>query len=164
MSPVFLANPREEELAQGDLLESVEFFRPKAGTYKDNVWAPGLVLSHSCDFTKFSADRARDKPNLDLFPLLVAPLVRAAQIPDAGTRGHARAGKMARYFCLPADGPLSDEEHFVDFWFIQPAAVEELLGIRRLASMTDGWQRYLQRGIDRFFSWEDRKQTLGPMP
>jgi hypothetical protein len=155
---------REERLAQGDLLENYEFFRPAGGTYRDTVWAPAVVVSHSCDFTKFSRDEERGRPGLDRFPLLVAPVPRASQIPDPGTRGHATRGKVARYFHLPAGDPLTAEDHFIDFWFMQPAAVTELLGLRRLASMTDRGQRHLQRAIDRFFSWEDRKKGLGPAP
>jgi hypothetical protein len=69
---------------------------------------------------------------------------------------------VARYCHVPADGPL-ESDHFIDFWWIQPAAVLELLEIPRIASMTDQWQKYLQRALDRFFSWEDRKQTVpGP--
>jgi hypothetical protein len=163
LTSVFFPGPRPQELAQGDLLESVEFFRPKHGSYKDNVWAPGIVVSHSCDFTKFRSDEAKGRQGLDLFPLLVAPALKGSDIPDQDTVGNAKAGRVARYFHLPADGPL-DEDHFVDFWFMQPAAVFELLNIPRVASMSDAWQRRLQRGIDRFFSWEDRKETLGPLP
>jgi hypothetical protein len=159
---VFLPERRPEVLAQGDVLESVEFFRPKAGTYKDTVWRPGIVVSHSCDVTKFSTDQERGRANLDRFPLLVAPVSPAADIADAGVRGHAKAGRVARYFHIPGDGPL-DGDHFVDFWWIQPAAVLELLAITRLGSLSDDWQKYLQRALDRFFSWEDRKQLV-PRP
>jgi hypothetical protein len=155
--------PWPEELAQGDVLEHYEFFQPKGGQYKDTVWRPAVVLSHSCDFTKFRADEAKGRANLDRFPLLVAPLLKAAEIPDGGTRGHAQADRVPRYFHLPAASPLDndgDEDRFIDFWFIQPAAVHELLSIKRLASMTEEWQRRLQRGLDRFFSWEDRKKPL----
>lgn len=149
---VFQANPRPEELAQGDVLESVEFFRPKGGTYKDNQWATGIVLSHSCEFTKFRADEEKGRANLDMFPLLVAPVIPASSIGDAGTFGHARKGRVTRYFHLPAAGPISDEDHFVDFYFMQPMAVFELLNIARLGSFSDEWQERLQVAIDRFFS------------
>lgn len=154
--------PREEPLAQGDILESVEFFRPVAQSYKDTVWRPGIVLSHSCDFTKFKTLESTGRPNLDRFPLLVAPVSPEEDIADPGTRGHAKAGRVARYFYVPPGGPFI-ADHFVDFWWIQPAAVFELLAIRRVVSVTDDWQKYLQRGLDRFFSWEDRKQPV-PAP
>lgn len=154
---VFQADPRPEELAQGDILESVEFFRPKSGTYKDTQWALGIVLSHSCEFTKFRADEEKGRANLDMFPLLVAPVIPASSIGDVGTAGHAKKGRVTRYFHLPAAGPLSGEDHFVDFYFMQPVAVFELLGSSRLASMCDEWQERLQIAIDRFFSrTEDR--------
>jgi hypothetical protein len=70
---------------------------------------------------------------------------------------------MARYLHLPAEGPL-DADHFIDFWWIQPVAVFELLDTTRLASMTDQWQRRLQIALDRFFSWENRKQPVPPDP
>ena len=159
---VFLPAVREEDLAQGDVLRQVEFFRPVAQSYKDTVWLPGVIVSHSCDFTKFTTDRAKERANLDRFPLLVAPLAPEAAIGDPGVRGHAKAGRVARYCHVPADGPL-EGDHFIDFWWIQPAAVIELLEIPRTASMTDQWQKYLQRALDRFFSWEDRKQPVpGP--
>ena len=161
---LFLPKPRQEELAQGDILDSFEFFRPLGGTYKDTVWLPAMVISHSCDFTKFKEDRKKGRQELDRFPLLVAPVASAQQIPDKGTRGHAAKDRVARYFHLPAEAPLDKEDHFVDFWFIQPAAVYELLDITRIASLTDDWQAFLQRGLDRFFSWEDRKKTLGAKP
>lgn len=156
---VFLPRPRPEELAQGDILENVEFFRPVSQSYKDTVWRPGVVVSHSCDYTKFKTDETKGLANLDRFPLLIAPVSPQADIADAGTRGHAKSGRVARYFYIPPDGPLT-EDHFIDFWWIQPAAVFELLAIRRAASMTDDWQQFLQRGLDRFFSWEDRKAPV----
>ena len=67
-------------------------------------------------------------------------------------------------FHLPADGPLSDEDRFVDFWFMQPVAVFELLETTRLASMTDLWQRRLQLAIDRHFSWENRRDPVPSNP
>ena len=88
-------------------------------------------------------------------------MIPAAAIPDGGVRGHAKAGRVARYFHIPEAGPLTGD-HFADFWFIQPAAVVELLPIKRLASLEDGWQKYLQRALDRFFSWEDRKELVPP--
>lgn len=103
----------------------------------------------------------RKGEHLDRFPLLVAPVVTASQIPDPGTRGHAAADRVPRYFHLLAEAPLDDEDRFIDFWFIQPAAVLELLAISRLTSMTDTANQHLQRGLDRFFSWEDRRKTLG---
>jgi hypothetical protein len=158
--PVYLDQAREEELAQGDLLESLEFFHPQQGEYRDVVRAPGVVMSHGCDFTKFRADEARGFSRLDRFPLLIAPLLGEEELLDPGVVGHAKGGRVARYLHLPPDGPLSDRHHFIDFWFIQPAAVFELLAINRLASMTDTWQLYLQRGLDRFFSWEDRRRPI----
>ncbi len=119
-----------------------------------------MVLSHSCDFTKFRADEEKGRANLDRFPLLVAPVIGESEIPDAGTVGHAKRDRVPRYFFLPAEGPLADEAHFLDFWFIQPAAVFELLAVHRLASLSDEWQRRLQIALDRFFSWEDRRQPL----
>lgn len=158
--PVFEAAPRLEELAQGDLLESIEFFHPKKGSYKDTVWLSGMVLSHSCDFTKFRADEKKGRANLDRFPLLVAPVIDESQIPDAGTVGHAKRDRVPRYFFLPGEDPLSNEAHFVDFWFMQPVSVFELLNVQRLGSLSDEWQKRLQIALDRFFSWEDRKQPL----
>ena len=158
---VFTAAPRPESLAQGDVLEQVEVFRPRRGGYQDTVWAPGTIASHSCDFTKFRADEDRGRAGLDLFPLLVVPVISMSRIPDAGTAGHARSDRVPRYFHIPPEPPLDSEDHFLDFWFMQPIAVHELLAIRRVASMTDEWQQRLQRGLDRFFSWEDRKRPLG---
>lgn len=142
------------------MIESYEFFRPKAGTYTDVVQAPAVVLSHSCDFTKYRKDEERGFSGLDMVPLIVAPVIRASQISDAGTVGHARRDRVARYFHLPPEEPLESEDHFVDFWFMQPAAAYELLSIRRVASMTDEGQQRLQIGLDRFFSWTDRRQPL----
>jgi hypothetical protein len=151
--PAFREAPRPEELAQGDLLESVEFLAPQGRTYRDNNWAKGIVVSHSCDFTKFQSDEEKGRKNLDRIPLLVAPVVPFSSIGDASTADHARKGRVMRYFHLPAEGPLAgEEEHFVDFWFIQPASVFELLDISRLASMSDEWQSRLQIGLDRFFA------------
>jgi hypothetical protein len=160
LPPVYLASPRAEELAQGDVVEIYEFFRPKAGTYKDTVHAPAVVLSHSCDFTKYRMDEEQGRAGLDLFPLIVAPVLGASMIPDRGTVGHAVRDRVARYFHLPPEEPLESEDHLIDFWFMQPAAVEELLSIRRVASMTDEWQQRLHVGLDRFFSWTDRRQQL----
>jgi hypothetical protein len=142
------------------VLESVEFFRPKAGTYKDNLWAPGMVLSHSCDFTKFRADEEKGRSSLDRFPLLVAPLVPTSSLGDSGTAGHAKRGRVARYFHLPAQESFLEEDHLVDFYFIQPVAVFELLDITRLGSITDEWQKRLQIAIERFFSRELRARPL----
>lgn len=164
MPPVYLADLRPERLAQGDVVENYEFFRPKGGTYKDNVWAPAVVLSHSCDFTKYTMDAERGRENLDMFPLIVAPVMTGAQIRDKGTLGNARSDRVARYFYLPPESPLDEDEHLIDFWFMQPAAVEELLAIRRVASMTDDWQGRLQIGLDRFFSWTDRRKALDDAP
>jgi hypothetical protein len=150
--PVFKTSPRPEELAQGDVFESIEFFRPKGGTYKDTQWASGIILSHSCDFTKFRSDEQSDRANLDMFPMLVAPVVSISAIGDEGTAGHAKKGRVRRYFHLPVEAALSDEDHFVDFDFMQPVAVFELLAIARLASMSDEWQERLQIAIDQFFS------------
>jgi hypothetical protein len=156
---VFADNPRPETLAQGDILEEVEFFAPRNGGYRDVVRLPGIITSHSCDFTKFLAEREKGS-QIDRFPLLVAPLIRTSQFDDKGTAGHARGGRVARYFHLGSELPLSDEDQYVDFWFMQPVAVLELLDITRVASMTDAWQQYLQRSLDRFFAWEDRKAPV----
>jgi hypothetical protein len=151
--PAFQATPRPQELAQGDLMEAVEFLCPQGNTYRDNNWAKGIVVSHSCDFTKFKADEEKGRKHLDRFPLLVAPVIPFSSIGDSNTANHARKGRVMRYFHLSADGPLAEEEdHFVDFWFIQPASVFELLDIGRLASMSDEWQIRLQIALDRFFS------------
>lgn len=120
--------------------------------YKDTQWASGIILSHSCNFTKFRADERYDRANLDMFPMLVAPVVPASSIGDEGTTGHAKKGRVRRYFHLPAEAALANEDHFVDFYFIQPVAVFELLAMARLASMSDAWQERLQIAIDRFFS------------
>ena len=116
-------------------------------------------MSHSCDFTKYKRDEQAGRENLDLFPLLVTAVSRASRIPDASVVGNVRAGRVARYFHLPGEAPL-EEEHLVDFWWIQPVAVWELLATARLASMTDLWQRRLQLALARAFSWEDRKQPV----
>ena len=42
---------------------------------------------------------------------------------------------------------------------MQPVAALELLELTREASLTDEWQTRLQRGLDRFFSREDRKKV-----
>jgi hypothetical protein len=149
---------RPQALAQGDIVEDVEFYAPRNGTYQPTVHAPGVITSHSCDFTKFAKAREKGRP-VDRWPLLVAPLVKASEMDDKGIVGHARRDRVARYLFLPAEPPLS-EEHLVDYWFMQPVAVLELLATLRLASMTDEWQRRLQRSLDRFFSWEDRKKSL----
>jgi hypothetical protein len=150
--PVFRPDPRPEELAQGDLLESIEFFHPKGGSYRDPISADGIVVSDSCDFTKFRADEEKGRSGLDRFPLLVAPVVPAAAIGDAGAAGHAKAGRVMRYFPIPPQPQLADEHYLVDFWFMQPISVFELLEATRRASMSDEWQRRLQIAIDRFFS------------
>jgi hypothetical protein len=142
------------------MLEQVEFFFPRNGSYRDTVWAPGVITSHSCDFTKFLAEQAKGSSNIDRFPLLVAPLIRRDQMPNKSIAGSAAADRVPRYFYVPDDEDDS-KDLFVDFWFMQPVAVLELLGIGRVASMTDEWQACLQRGLDRFFSWEDRKKPLG---
>jgi hypothetical protein len=95
------------------VVESYDFFRPKAGTYTDVVQAPAVVLSHSCDFTKYRIDEERGLSGLDMVPLIVAPVVRASQIPDPGTVGHARRDRVSRYFHLPPEEPLESEDHFV---------------------------------------------------
>jgi hypothetical protein len=155
---VFAAELRTEQLAQGDVLEEVEFFAPRKGEYREPVRAPGLITSHSCDFTKFLALQAKGA-QVDRAPLLVAPLLKGEQLNSPDTVGNARAGKVARYVFVGDEAPLVGE-HFADFWFMQPVAVLELLDAERIASMTDSWQRYLQRALDRFFSWEDRKALV----
>lgn len=154
---VFADGPRPEALAQGDVLADVEFYAPRGGSYQPTVHARGIITSHSCDFTKFEAARAKGLP-LDRWPLLVAPLVKASEM-DKDTAGNARADRMPRYFSVGSEAPL-EEEHFADYWFMQPVAIVELLSTDRLASMTDDYQRRLQRSLDRFFSWEDRKKKL----
>jgi hypothetical protein len=67
---------------------------------------------------------------------------------------------VARYLYLPAEEPFADEGRLVDFWWVQPVAVFELLNTPRLASMTDDWQRNLQIALDRFFSWENRREPV----
>ena len=147
---------RPERLAQGDILDEVEFYAPRNGSYRDTNRFPGMITSHSCDFTKFVAERGKGAP-IDRFPLLVAPLIKEAQI-DRGTAGHARAGRVARYFYLGEE--YAGEGHILDFWFMQPVAALELLELTREASLTDEWQTRLQRGLDRFFSREDRKKVV----
>ena len=65
---------RSERLAQGDILDEVEFYAPRNGSYRDTNRFPGMITSHSCDFTKFIAERDKGAP-IDRFPLLVAPLI-----------------------------------------------------------------------------------------
>ncbi len=154
---VFAEGLRPQELAQGDILADVEFYAPRGGGYQPTEHARGVITSHSCDFTKFAAAREKERA-VDRYPLLVAPLIKASEM-DADTAGNARADKMPRYFSLGDESPF-EEEHFADYWFMQPVAVLELLATQRLASVTDEYQTRLQRSLDRFFSWEDRKRKL----
>lgn len=154
---VFAESLRPEALAQGDVLADVEFYAPRERSYQPTVHAPCVVTSHSCDYTKFDADRKRGRP-LDRKPLLVAPLVKASEL-DAAMVGNLRADRVPRYFSLGDESPFA-EEHFADYWFMQPVAVLDLLDTERIASVTDEYQKRLQRSLDRFFSWEDRRKSL----
>ena len=154
---VFAEGLRPQALAQGDILADVEFYAPREGTYQPTVHAPGVITSHSCDYTKFDAARKRGHP-VDRWPLLVAPLVKASEL-DRDMAGNARADHVPRYFSLGEEPPF-EEEHFADYWFMQPVAVLDLLATERLASVTDEYQRRLQRSLDRYFSWEDRRAPL----
>lgn len=154
---VFRDEPRPEALAQGDVLADIEFYAPREGGYQPTVHAPGVIASHSCDYTKFEAARARGRA-VDRWPLLVAPLVKASEL-DKDMAGNAHADYVPRYFSLGDELPF-EEEHFADYWFMQPVAVLELLMTERVASVTDEYQKRLQRSLDRFFSWEDRKKPL----
>lgn len=154
---VFADGPRPEALAQGDILADIEFYAPRGGGYQPTVHAPAVITSHSCDFTKFLAAQAKGRA-VDRWPLLAAPLIKASEM-DRDTAGNATADKMPRYFSVGSESPF-EEEHFADYWFMQPVAILELLATDRVASMTDEYQRRLQRSLDRFFSWEDRKRKL----
>ncbi len=159
---VFRTDLREEALAQGDVLADVEFFAPKeGGTYQPTVHAPGVITSHSCDFTKFDTARKQGR-DIRRWPLLAAPLVKRSEL-DSSMAGNAHADRVPRYFSIGDEPPL-DEEHFADYWFMQPVAVLELLASTRIASFTDNYQQRLQRSLDRFFSWEDRRRALDAAP
>ena len=84
-------------------------------------------------------------------------MIRETEL-NPGSAGHARAGRVARYFHIGDE--YGGEGYVVDFWFMQPVAVRELLAASREASLTDEWQTRLQRSLDRYFSREARRAPV----
>lgn len=132
---------RPEQIAQGDIFKDVPFHNRVGGNLETWVM-PGLVTSHSCDATKFFELRATTPtgPVVESWPVTMAPIHDPALLIGGNAR-HAAAGRMKRYFPLP---DLPDHPPMVaDLYLEQPIPAVLLLGLERVASLSDDYQTRL---------------------
>jgi hypothetical protein len=134
----FLDALRTEAVAQGDVVDGIEYRVPGLGPASGLV----LVVSHSCEYTK----AAENQP---LRPLLISPVVGLVELPD-GQGGLVARGQVARYWPLPTNGPLTPCA--ADFASIQPVLASELLDGTRIASMDENGQHLLVARLLEFLS------------
>ena len=145
MPPVYDAPEfPEKRLNQGDVFERVRFVGRVADRDEvDVAELKGLVVAHSCDCDKF--EEATEKGDLTdeelaRWPVAVAPL-ESAEILSTSNLGHARSGRMPRYFFLPEEDGL--EAMLADMWRVQPIPWTELAACERLATLSVTWQKRL---------------------
>lgn len=124
-----------DRLNQGDLLADVAFVGQDARDRTQRNQALGLITSHSCDCDKFFALREKGLPEeIEMtWPIMVAPV----HSPDdllGGQPGDARAGRMPRYFPLPAEGDHPDL--VVDLWREEAVPAVTLLELDRQACLS----------------------------
>lgn len=139
---------RGEPVNQGDIFDGVPFVLPH-GQERPSAEFMGMVISHDCDCDKFFNERERGRlPEPERFCLTVAPAYPCEEL-QGGQCGDARAGRIRRFFWLPAERDLP--ELVIDLWFEQPVPMTELLGRQRLVSLSDEYRRRLHIQI-----WELR--------
>jgi hypothetical protein len=111
-----------------------------------------MVISHHCDCDKFQAEKEKgDAHDMARWPIAVAPVYRLGDL-QGGQDGDARAGRIRRFFYLPAEA--DHEERVVDLWFEQPIPAIVLMKKDREASVSDDWLRRLHIQI-----WELRSRV-----
>lgn len=136
-----------DHIYQGDLFQSLELMLPRSsGDWDPRIW-DGIVVSHSCEYTKI-----RGRLNK---PLLVAPVRKLSVYSqrDAILRGEAYG-----LWALPQESPLDDDEYVVDLRFIQPIAIGKLDDESYWTSVTPSLQDELQARLALFLL---RKERIG---
>lgn len=123
----------EYRLDQGDLLAKVPFTLETADGHQI-VQTTGVLTSHGCDCERIERT-PRESAAWPLLRVHVAPIQPATAFPSDGTVGNIRAGRVPRYYALPREGQIP--EYVVDFWYEQPIHPEKLLGLQRIASLTE---------------------------
>lgn len=133
--------PREHQLNQGDLYESVPFHLPvgKSDVSSDFERMLGLVTSHGCDCEKYdrAVQRGQTQETLDRMPLLAAPVHDLEDL-NASLAGDVRKVRVPRYFYMPADE--HQPELVADLWFEQPVAIPQLLDLEHRATLDEEWR------------------------
>jgi hypothetical protein len=139
---------REDAVNQGDIFRDVSFVIPR-GPDRPSVVLMGMVVSHDCDCDKFFSERDRGRlPEPDRFCVAIAPTYPLSEL-QGGRAGDARAGRIRRFFPLPAED--EHPEMVVDLWFEQPIPMTELLDRERIGSLSEEYVRRLHIQI-----WELR--------
>jgi hypothetical protein len=131
--PVYQA--RDELVSQGDIFRDIAILFPVAGGPGQTAMLGAVVISHDCDCDK-AAGRG-DDAEPDMVLVSVAPVYPIGFL-AGGKAGDVRAGRVRRYFHLPAEDP--HDEQVVDLALIQPAPVGTLLGRERVASLSDDYR------------------------
>lgn len=139
---------RDEPVNQGDIFEDVPFVLPR-GEERPTVELMGMIISHDCDCDKFFSERDRGRlEEPERFCVAVAPAYPCEEL-QGGQCGDARAGRIRRFFWLPAERDLP--ELVIDLWFEQPVPITQLLDRSRRVSLSDDYRRRLHIQI-----WELR--------
>lgn len=145
---------REEQLNQGDIFEDVPLLTVD-GPERPQKIARGMVVSHDCDCDKYFNEVRRGRASGPaLWPVAVAPVYDLKDL-RGGQSGDARAGRIKRFFYIAPEGDHG--EMVADLWFEQPVSIAQLLGLRRVASLSDEWLKRLHIQI-----WELRTRKRLP--
>ncbi len=132
----------ESHIFQGDIFHSVTFVAPG---HDDTVLAPGIVLSHDCEYTK-----ARRRPTE--YPLIVAPLRELAAFPKDQAE-LIRSNRLRYLLHLPIEGPVETEQA-ADLRLMQPVLAAELQQYQYLTSASETLKRRIRAKVVEFITRE----------
>lgn len=134
---------------QGDVFEGLTL----AGRPMD-----GMITAHDCVLDKYLVPNRITQAEAQHFVVSVAP-VHPLHLLTGDRPANARAGRMPRYFYLPAEGER--EELVADLWLEQPMRFKDLLTDgERVTSLSDEWLGRLWQQFMRLKLGEDYKAIL----
>lgn len=133
---------------QGDVFDGLSF----GGRTMD-----GMITAHDCVLDKYLVPNRITQAEAQHFMVSVAP-VHPLDLLTGDRPANARAGRMPRYFYLPAEGERG--ELVVDLWLEQPMRFADILSRQRVTSLSDQWLGRLWQQLIRLKLGEDYKAIL----
>lgn len=143
MPDVYEAADPKEPLNHGDILPDVPLVARRLDALEPTE-NRAVITSHGCDNEKYFRHKEKETGGhiLQTYPVMVAPLYAASGVGDAGLQGDIEAGRVRRYFFLPADD--GSEALVADLFYEQPVPAILLENLKPTHRLTrEWWLRFL---------------------